>query len=65
MMAAVGASVMTNRPPGVGDAKDALQFGQDGHGSGFFLLKNRMLMSGSMAQFQAITAKPMPKQNNV
>lgn len=28
-------------------------------------LKNRMLMSGSMAQFQAITAKPMPKQNNV
>ncbi|MGQ7790091.1 SRPBCC family protein [Shigella flexneri] len=29
------------------------------------LPKNRMLMSGSMAQFQAITAKPMPKQNNV
>lgn len=46
-------------------AKDALQFGQDGHGSGFSLLKNRMLMSGSMARFPAITAKPMPKQNNV
>ncbi|STF40815.1 3-phenylpropionate dioxygenase alpha subunit [Escherichia coli] len=46
-------------------AKDALQFGQDGHGSGSSLLKNRMLMSGSMAQFPAITAKPMPKQNNV
>ncbi|MGU0043612.1 SRPBCC family protein [Escherichia coli] len=39
-------------------AKDALQFGQDGHGSGFFFTENRMLMSGSMAQFQAITAKP-------
>ena len=31
----------------------------------FSLLKNRMLMSGSMARFPAITAKPMPKQNNV
>lgn len=29
------------------------------------LLKNQMLMSGSMAQFPAITAKPMPKLNNV
>lgn len=46
-------------------AKDALQFGQTVTVAVSSLLKNRMLMSGSMAQFQAITAKPMPKQNNV
>ncbi len=67
MMAAISVSVMDKQTarPVWETAKDALQFGQDGHGSGFSLLKNRMLMSGSMARFPAITAKPMPKQNNV
>ena len=36
MMAAISASVMDKPPARWETAKDALQFGQDGHGSGFF-----------------------------
>ncbi|XPE48248.1 hypothetical protein ACNKHL_15575 [Shigella flexneri] len=55
MMAAMSASVMDEPRPEWKTAKDALQFGQDGHGTGFFFTEkpDAMLV---MAQFQAITA---------
>ncbi|CSR28770.1 Uncharacterised protein [Shigella sonnei] len=66
MMAAISASVMDKPPARCGKPpKMRCNLVRTVTVAVSSLLKNRMLMSGSMAQFQAITAKPMPKQNNV